>query len=153
MPHPGCQKGGGTSATIRLYNSGIQMGKWPNYPSTVNSSVKCCAFYYCLAVQDKSLRKQHLRSPAWNATIFCSGLVLAKTLLPSGMQYLVCHSLPSLSVLLFRDVHILLKPEFHSEILMQFGLEDAVLDPAKQWQNDLLKYRHYFYLQCEPLLY
>lgn len=37
--------------------------------------------------------------------------------------------------------------------LMQFGLEDAVLDPAKQWQNDLLEYRHYFYLQCEPLLY
>lgn len=36
---------------------------------------------------------------------------------------------------------------------MQFGLEDAVLDPAKQWQNDLLKLRHYFYLQYEPLLY
>lgn len=35
---------------------------------------------------------------------------------------------------------------------MQFGMENAVLDPSKQWQNDLLKYRHYFYLQCEPLV-
>lgn len=69
-PRPRCQKGGGSSATIRLYSSEIQTGKWPNYPSTVNSPLKCRAVYYCLAAQEESLRKQHLLSTAWNLNHF-----------------------------------------------------------------------------------
>lgn len=154
-PHdaPGCQTGGGSSATIRLYNSGIQMGKWPNYPSTVNSSVTCCAFYYCLAAQDESLRKQHLLTTAWNITIFCNGLVLAKTFAPFR-HAVPCMPSPAqpFSAAVQRCPYFA-QARISFRNLMQFGLEDAVLDPAKQWQNDLLKYRHYFYLQCEPLLY
>lgn len=79
--------------------------------------------------------------------------VWPKLLLPSGA--LPCVPSPAQP---FRDAVVqrclcFAQARISFRNLMQFGLEDAVLDPAKQWGNDLLKYRHYFYLQCEPLLY
>lgn len=90
---------------------------------------------------------------AWNGTIFWNGLLLAKTSAPFRHTVL-CVPSPAqpFSAAVQRWLYFA-QARISFTNLMQFGLEDAVLHPAKQWQNDLLKYRCYFYLQCEPLLY
>lgn len=108
--------------------------------------------YYCSAAQDESLRKQDL-SRAWKVTIFWNDLVLAKTFASFR------HTVPCVSSTAQPFSAAVQRCPYFAQAripftnLMQFGLEDAVLHPAKQWPNDLPKYRRYFYLQCEPLLY